>query len=71
MISAPDGAQTTLYCVLIDADEMESCAFYSQFGVYKDKESQNGGCPMKMSNPNATPEVAAKLWEVSEKLAGL
>ena len=68
MISAVDGAQTTLHCVLEDADKMESGAFYSQFGAYKDKDAQKGGWPMKIPNPNATPEAAAKLWVVSEKL---
>jgi NAD(P)-dependent dehydrogenase (short-subunit alcohol dehydrogenase family) len=71
MISAVDGAQTTLYCVLEDADKMESGAFYSQFGAYKDKDAQKGGWPMKMPNPNATPEAAAKLWVLSEELVAL
>ena len=68
MISAVDGAHTTLYCVLVDADKMESGAFYSQFGAYKEKDAQKGGWPMKIPNPNATPEAAAKLWVLSEKL---
>lgn len=68
MITAVDGAQTSLYCVLEDAKKMESGAFYSQFGAYKDKAAQNGGWPMQLPNPNATPENATKLWEVSEKI---
>ncbi|KAI2512565.1 Short-chain dehydrogenase reductase sdr [Fragilaria crotonensis] len=71
MITAVDGAQSTLYCVLEDADKMESGAFYSQFGAYKDKDAQKGGWPMKIPNPNATPEAAAKLWVESEKLVAL
>jgi len=71
MITAVDGAQSTLHCVLEDADKMESGAFYSQFGAYKDKDSQKGGWPMKIPNPNATPEAAAKLWVESEKLVAL
>lgn len=67
MISAEDGAQTTLHCVL---DDVENGAFYSQFGAFKDKASQDGGWPMKLPNPNATPENAVKLWEESEKLVG-
>jgi len=70
MISDQDGAQTTLHCILSDADDMESGTFYSQFGIYKDKKSRKGGWPLKMINPNATPEAAAKLWEQSEKLVG-
>jgi NAD(P)-dependent dehydrogenase (short-subunit alcohol dehydrogenase family) len=71
MISAPDGAQTTLHCLLEDADKMKSGSFYSQFGIYKDPESKAGGWPMALDNPNATPEVATKLWEASEKLVGV
>lgn len=67
MISAEDGAQTTLHCAL---DDVENGAFYSQFGYYKDKASKDGGWPMKLPNPNATPENAVKLWEESEKLVG-
>ena len=70
MLNAVDGAQTTLHCVLEEADKMESGAFYSQFGAYKDIDSRKGGWPMKIPNPNATPEAAAKLWIESEKLVG-
>ena len=72
LIATKDGAQTTLYCVLEDADKMESGAFYSQIGLYKDPELCPGGWPFHKSiNPNATLENAAKLWIVSEKLVGL
>jgi NAD(P)-dependent dehydrogenase (short-subunit alcohol dehydrogenase family) len=72
LITAKDGAQATLYCILEDADKMESGAFYSQIGIYKDPELCPGGWPLKKSiNPNATSENAAKLWDVSEKLVGL
>ena len=33
MITAVDGAQTTLHCVLEDPEKMENGAFYSQFGI--------------------------------------
>jgi NAD(P)-dependent dehydrogenase (short-subunit alcohol dehydrogenase family) len=68
MIPAPDGAQTTLHCVLLDIEKLENGAFYSQFGLYKDPASKAGGWPMKLPNPNATKELAKKLWEESEKL---
>jgi NAD(P)-dependent dehydrogenase (short-subunit alcohol dehydrogenase family) len=73
IITAEDGAQSSLYCILEDADKVQSGAFYSQFGVYKDPELQPGGWPLKKSvNPDhATAENATKLWEVSEKLVGL
>jgi len=69
MISPEDGAMTSLYCCL--ADNIENGAFYSQFGIYKDKTSKAGGWPMKLPNPNDTPENSARLWDESEKLVGL
>jgi NAD(P)-dependent dehydrogenase (short-subunit alcohol dehydrogenase family) len=69
LISPMDGAQSTLHCVL--ADGIESGKFYSQFGVYTKPESRSGGWPMELPNPNATEEVADRLWEVSEKLVGI
>jgi hypothetical protein len=73
LIHVVDGSQTTLYCVLEDADKMESGAFYSQFGQYLDPALCPGAWPYKKSiNPeHATPENAAKLWKISDKLVGL
>lgn len=71
MISAVDGAQTSLHCILNDAEQMKNGGFYSQFGIYKDAEAKAGGWPMELPNPNGTPEVASKLWEESEKLVGV
>jgi hypothetical protein len=69
MITAEDGAHTSLHCILNDAAEMKNGAFYSQFGPYVDKVASKGGWPLKeFPNKNATPENAAKLWEISEKL---
>lgn len=72
-INAVDGAQTTLHCILEDAEKMESGAFYSQFGIYTDPELCPGGWPYKKSiNPeHATLENAQKLWVMSDKLVGL
>lgn len=67
MIEPIDGAQTTLHCVL--DDDIKSGAWYSQFGIYKEKAAKNGGWPMeKIPNENVTDEMSTKLWEVSEKL---
>lgn len=72
MISAVDGAQTSLYCVLEDAIKMKNGQFYSQFGLYKDAKYKDGGWPLdQLPNPNATPEKAKALWELSEKLVKL
>ncbi|CAB9509415.1 daunorubicin C-13 ketoreductase DnrU [Seminavis robusta] len=70
MITPVDGAQSTLHCLLEDADKMESGKFYSQFGIYKDPESKPGGWPMELKNPNVTEDMPGKLWEASEKLVG-
>jgi len=71
MINVWDGSQTSLHCILSEPEDLENGAFYSQFGIYKDKASQAGGWPMKLPNPNATDENAARLWEESVKLVGL
>ena len=72
LIHVVDGSQTTLYCVLEDADKMESGAFYSQIGQYQDPELCPGGWPYKKSInlEHATPENADKLWKISNKLVG-
>jgi len=71
MIPLDDGAQTTLHCVLSDAEDLVNGAFYAQFGPFKDKASQPGGWPLDLPNPNATSEAATKLWKESEKLVGI
>lgn len=72
MINAEDGSQTSLHCILSEASDLENGAFYSQFGIYKDKASQKGGWPMKLPNPIADdPATAQRLWERSRDLVGL
>merc|ERR1719296_403961 len=71
MINVWDGTQTSLHCILSEPEALEDGAFYSQFGIYKDKASQAGGWPLKLPNPEATPGNAARLWEESVKLVGL
>ncbi len=44
------GAQTTLFCLLDDSILKNSGKFYSQTGIYKDKNSRKGGWPMKCPN---------------------
>ena len=44
------GSQTTLHCLLDDSVANKSGCFYSQVGIYKDKESRKGGWPMKSPN---------------------
>jgi NAD(P)-dependent dehydrogenase (short-subunit alcohol dehydrogenase family) len=68
-ISTVDGAQTSLHCCL--SDDVQSGEFYSQKGAYVHDDDKPGGWPMVLRNPNATPELAVKLWEISERLVGL
>mmetsp|Transcript_108310 Transcript_108310/g.305352 ORF Transcript_108310/g.305352 Transcript_108310/m.305352 type:complete len:332 (-) Transcript_108310:94-1089(-) len=71
MINVHDGSQTSLHCILSEPEALENGAFYSQFGIYKDKASRSGGWPMQLPNPNANDGNAARLWEESVKLVGL
>lgn len=71
MINVWDGSQTSLQCILSEADKLENGAFYSQFGIYADPGSKNGGWPMKVPNPNCNDANAERLWEESVKLVGL
>ena len=50
---------------------IENGAFYSQFGIYKDKVAAKGGWPLALPNPNNTDEEAKKLWDFSLKAVGL
>ncbi|KAL3903868.1 MAG: hypothetical protein SGILL_010282, partial [Bacillariaceae sp.] len=67
-MSAVDGAQTSLHCCL--GNDVETGKFYSQTGAYVNDEDKAGAWPMVLKNPNATPELAAKLWKVSATLVG-
>jgi NAD(P)-dependent dehydrogenase (short-subunit alcohol dehydrogenase family) len=72
MIEPWEGAQTTLHCLLAPEVVEQSGAYFSQMGLYKDKESRKGGWPMRSPNPAAYDDDAAqRLWKVSEDLVGL
>lgn len=71
MIEPWEGAQTTLYAALADDVEHQSGAFYSQFGIYRDKAAKGGGWPMRSPNPHARDEALADaLWDKSAELVG-
>ena len=50
MVNTWLGAQTTLFCLLDESVKNNTGKFYSQTGIYKDKESRKGGWPMKCPN---------------------
>ena len=71
MMGVDDGSQTSLFCALSDAEQLESGAFYTQVGIYQDPVAAKGGWPVPCPNPNCTADEAAKLWDHSVKAVGL
>ena len=72
MMSAEDGAQTQLHC-LLDGDAPDhSGEYYSQNGMlYPKKENRAGGWPMRSPNPlTYDDELAERLYETSLELVG-
>tara|TARA_B100000524_G_scaffold329172_1_gene214267 strand:- start:354 stop:1301 length:948 start_codon:yes stop_codon:yes gene_type:complete len=72
MVSPKLGCQTTLHC-LLDAIILEhSGCFFSQVGIYKDKESRSGGWPMKSPNSQVyNDSLCEELYNEASKLVGL
>jgi NAD(P)-dependent dehydrogenase (short-subunit alcohol dehydrogenase family) len=73
MMSAEDGAQTTLHCLLDDDVPRHSGEYYSQNSIlYPDKSNRAGGWPMSSPNPHARDtELARQLGDASSRLVGL
>jgi NAD(P)-dependent dehydrogenase (short-subunit alcohol dehydrogenase family) len=73
MMSAEDGAQTQLHC-LLDADAPNhSGEFYSQTAIfYSKKENRPGGWPMRSPNPLVYDDaLGERLHEASLAMVGL
>jgi NAD(P)-dependent dehydrogenase (short-subunit alcohol dehydrogenase family) len=73
MMSAYEGAQTTLHCLLDDDAPQHSGEYYSQNSVlYPNRENRPGGWPMPSPNPHAhDADLAEKLYHLSLELVGL
>lgn len=72
MIEPWEGVQSTLYALLAPEVEKHNGAYFSQVGIYRDKEATKGGWPLKSPNPHAHDDDAAeRLDEISRKLVGL
>jgi hypothetical protein len=73
MMSAEDGAQTQLHCLLDDDAPKHSGEYFSQNGIlYPNKENRSGGWPMLSPNPlTYDDELADRLYETSLELVGL
>ena len=72
-MSAEDGAQTQLHCLLDDHAPNHSGEYFSQNSIlYANKKDKPGGWPMKSPNPLVyDDELAEQLYKVSTKLVGL
>jgi len=70
MIDPWKGSQTSLFCCLDDSIPSHSGEFYSQVGSgdYKRIKPPTEGWPLKSPNPQSTPQDAAKLWDLTEKM---
>ncbi len=70
MLSAEDGAQTQLHCLLDDDAPRHSGSYYSQQSIfYPNKADRRGGWPMRSPNPLAhDDELADRLYEASSML---
>ena len=72
MMSAEDGAQTQLHCLLDDDAPNHSGEYYSQNSIlYADKASRRGGWPMRSPNPQVYDDaLAERLYQTSRELVG-
>jgi NAD(P)-dependent dehydrogenase (short-subunit alcohol dehydrogenase family) len=73
MMSAEDGAQTQLHCLLDDDVPKHSGEYFSQNGIlYTNKENRPGGWPMLSPNPlTYDDDLADRLLKTSIELVGL
>jgi NAD(P)-dependent dehydrogenase (short-subunit alcohol dehydrogenase family) len=73
MMSAWEGAQTTLHCLLCDDAPQHSGAYYSQMStLYPNRDNRPGGWPMRSPNLHAhDTELAERLYRDSLELVGL
>jgi retinol dehydrogenase-13 len=73
MMSAQDGAQTQLHCLLDDDAPNHSGEYYSQNSIlYPNKENRPGGWPMLSPNPlTYDDKLAERLYKTSLELVGL
>ncbi|MBK8233661.1 MAG: SDR family oxidoreductase [Candidatus Eisenbacteria bacterium] len=73
LMSAEDGAQTQLHCLLDDEAPTHSGAYFSQCSIlYRQKADRRGGWPMRSPNPRTHDDaLAQRLWDVSARLVNL
>lgn len=72
MMSAEDGAQTQLHCLLDDRAPEHSGSYFSQVSIlYANRADRRGGWPMRSPNPLAHDDALAQaLYTKSAELCG-
>ena len=66
------GSQTTLHYLLADSVANYIGCFFSQTGIYKDKESRKGGWPMKSPNSQVYDDVLCeKLFKTANSMVDI
>ena len=66
------GSQTTLHCLISDIANDKNGCFFSQVGIYKDKESRAGGWPMKSPNSLVYDDkLCEELFKVASSMVGI
>lgn len=73
MLSAEEGAQTQLHCLLDDHAPKHSGEYFSQNSIlYPHRANRPGGWPMRSPNPLVYDDaLAERLYEVSATMVGL
>lgn len=72
MVDTWHGCQTTMHCLLDETIIENSGQFYSQVGIYKNKEDKAGGWPMTSPNKQVyDEELCRRLYDLSYNLVGL
>ena len=72
VINPEDGAQTSLHTLLDEDIPDHSGEYYSQTSMYRDKNCNEGGWPMKSPNPKADDQnLEDGLWALSCSEVGL
>ena len=72
VINPDDGAQTSLHTLLDEDIPDHAGEYYSQTSMYRDKDCNGGGWPMKSPNPRANDRnLEDGLWSLSCSEVGI
>ena len=69
MIEPWEGAQSSLYALLSPEVPARSGSYFSQVGIYRNRDAAKGGWPLHSPNPHAHDDtLAEKLYQVSLRM---